>query len=145
MYGDFADSVMVALLPITTDWCQIECPHMTVVYVGERPALDPSTFNELAKDASAMAALCNPFYLRVTGIEVMGEAEKVNVLTLLPTPELWALRQGLETWSASEYPFKPHCTIGPVGTPLGELPRYLAFNRLLVAWGDDRLDFSLNK
>ena len=29
MADDFPESVMIALLPITTDWCKIELPHMT--------------------------------------------------------------------------------------------------------------------
>lgn len=141
--NDFSDSVMIALLPITSDWCRIELPHLTLVYVGEIKDLKPSVFNELAKDASMLAALSGPITLRVTGIEVFGEEDKVDVLRLQPSPELMAMRRAVEQWNGSEYSFKPHATVGPTGQYI-ETPRYLAFNRIMVAWGEDTLVFSLN-
>lgn len=146
MADDFPESVMIALLPITTDWCKIELPHMTLVYAGEIKNLKPTDFNDLAKDASMLAMLSRPITLKVTGVEVFGDwgSEQVNVLRLQPTPELWSMRRAVERWNASEFPFKPHCTIGPVGVQIQEMPRYLAFNRMLVAWGEEKLTFELN-
>ncbi len=47
--NDFQDSVMVALLPTTSEWCHIELPHMTLVYAGEKKNLKATAFNDLAK------------------------------------------------------------------------------------------------
>lgn len=139
---DTSNSVMLALLPITSDWCHIELPHCTLVYVGKKNDLEKSVFNELAKDASMLALLSNPITLKVLGVEVFGELEKVNVLRLQPSQELWAMRRVVEKWNASEFPFKPHATIGPIGSMI-DTPRYLAFDRLMVSWGEDNLTFSL--
>lgn len=139
---DFRGSVMIALLPITSDWCRIEVPHLTLVYCGEVNDLKPTVFNELAKDASMISMLSNPITLKVLGIEIFGEEEKVDVLRLQPSPELWSMRRAVERWNASKYSFAPHVTIGPTGSFI-EKPSYLAFNRIMVGWGDDRLVFSL--
>lgn len=135
---------MIALLPITTDWCRIELPHLTLVYVGETKDLEPTVFNELGKDASMLAALSRPITLKVMAVEIFGEEEKVDVLKLQPSPELWSMRRAVERWNASEFPFNPHCTIGPAGMSSMDYPRYLAFNRILVSWGEEKLTFSLN-
>lgn len=143
---DRKESTMIALLPITTDWCQIECPHMTLVYAGEIPDLKPTSFNEMAKDAASIAMLSNPITLRVTGIETFGEEEKVDVLRLQPTPELMAMRRMVEHWNASQHSFKPHATIGPPSGLMSEMtPRYLAFDRIAVGWGGDLLTFWLKR
>lgn len=139
---DFSGSVMIALLPITSDWCHIELPHMTLVNVGEVEDLKLSVFNELAKDASMLAALSNPITLKVTGRDTFGDDDKVDVLRLQPSPELLAMRRAVEQWNASEYSFKPHVTIGPTGTYV-EMPMYVAFNRIMVGWGKESLIFSL--
>lgn len=142
---DYSGSVMIALLPITSDWCKIELPHLTLVYCGEVKDLTITDFNELAKDASMLAMLGNPITLRVSGVEVFGGdgEEKVDVLRLQPSPELWSMRRAVEKWNASEYSFKPHCTIGPQGSYI-EPPRYLAFNRVMVSWGEENITFSIN-
>lgn len=140
---DFKDSVMVALLPVTSDWCRIDCPHMTLVYAGEKKDLKPTVFNELAKDAASLAMLSGMITLKVQGVDVFGDEDKVDVLRLQPSPELWAMRRAVEEWNASEYPFRPHVTVGPVGKPLIEIPSYIAFNRIMVGWGDEQLTFWL--
>lgn len=142
---DFSDSVMIALLPITTDWCRIECPHMTLVYAGEKKDLPSTAFNELAKDAASIAMLSRPIMLQVTGVEIFGEEDKVNVLRLLPTSELWAMRRMVEKWNKSEYPFRPHATIGPANQYEVNTPSHLAFDRVMVGWGDDQLVFWLKR
>jgi 2'-5' RNA ligase len=142
---DFSDSVMIALLPITTDWCRIECPHLTLVYAGEVKDLKPTAFNELAKDAASLAMLSTPIMLKVTGVEVFGDEDKVNVLRLLPSSELWAMRRVVEHWNKSEYPFRPHATIGPANQFEANVPGYLAFDRIMVGWGEDKLTFWLRK
>lgn len=141
------EGVMIALLPTTNDWCKIDVPHMTLVYAGKKKDLSPSVFNELGKDACSIASLSGPIGLRVTGVDVMGgEGEdKVNVLTLMPSPELWAMRRQLEKWNASEHPFKPHATIGPVEPFIQNNPGYLTFDRIAVGWGGEYLTFWLRR
>lgn len=143
--SDFEDSAMIALLPTDTSWCSIELPHMTLVYAGEIKSLKISDFNALAKDAAAIAAVTTCLLVRVMGVEVFGGGtdDKVDVLTLAPTPELLAIRGLVENWNASEFPFKPHATIGPEGTAPPILPSYLSFNRIMAAWGDDSMTFWL--
>ena len=139
------DGVMIALLPVISDWCQLELPHMTLVYVGHKDDLKPSTFNDLAKDASSLASLSGPLTLRVLDKKVFGGDDelKVDVFRLRPTPELLAMRRTLEVWNASEFPFSPHVTIGPVGTFVENPPSHIAFNRIMVGWGDEQLTFWL--
>lgn len=144
---DFKEHVMIALLPTHAEWCNIETPHMTLVYVGEKQKLKPSAFNELAKDAAAIAMLANPISLRVTGVEVFGgEGDpQVDVLRLQPTSELLSMRRSVEHWNASEHLFKPHATIGPMGEFIQEPPGALYFDRISVNWGDETLTFWLRK
>ena|SRR5690348_14997775 len=141
-----ADGVMVALLPMTNDWCKIELPHLTLVYVGTTEDLKPGDFNELAKDASMLASLSSSLTVSVIGVKQFGpDNDKVDALDLRPTPELWAMRRALESWNASQFPFNPHCTIGPVGSAatLDFIPRALAFDKIYVGWGTECLTFSL--
>lgn len=140
-----SEGAMIALLPITTDWCKQDCPHMTLVYAGTKDELKPTDFNELAKDAASIAMLSNSIQVRTLGVEVFGDTEKVNVLRIQPSSELLAMRRSVEHWNASEYPFNPHVTIGPVGTSVHYVPNYLAFDRIMVAWGDDNLTFWLKR
>lgn len=142
---DYKDSVMIALLPVVSDWCRIEHPHMTLVYAGEADDLPQGSFNELAKDAASLAMLSHPLTLRVTGVETMGTDEKVDVFRLQPSSELLAMRRAVERWNASEFPFKPHCTIGPSGTYIENRPMYIAFDRICVGWGDEYLTFWLKR
>src|SRR5687767_6724389 len=128
--SDYSEGVMIALLPITSDWCRIKLPHMTLVYCGKTSELAPGTFDNLVKDASALAAISSPMMLRVKGVEVFGEdTDKVNVLRIQITPELAAMRRFVEKWNRSQYTeFKPHATIGMATDPPPiELPRYLSF------------------
>lgn len=142
-----SDSAMIALLPMTDDWCKIDLPHMTLVYAGKLDDLNASEFNEMAKDASSLASICRPLYLKVKGTEVLGKGDEenplVDALILQPTQELLAMRRAVDHWNASEFPFKPHCTIGPTGLPVENRPYSLAFDRIMVAWGDDQLTFRL--
>lgn len=144
-----SNGVMVALLPINSDWCQIDMPHMTLVYAGTTDDVDAPGLNDLAKDAASLAMLSGPQYLRVTGVKVFGDGTdadpQVNVLTLLPSPELWAMRRALEQWNASEFPFTPHCTVGPLGSTVMNRPDYIAFDRMCVAYGDEYMTFWLKK
>jgi 2'-5' RNA ligase len=141
---DFQNSVMIALVPTTSDWCHIALPHLTLVYAGEIPTLKPTAYNELAKIAIALAMTCEPLSLDVIGLEILGNVDKVEVLLLQPSPALLAMRSVVESWTASEFPFKPHVTIGPVGSNGGAvLPTNLIFDRIMVGWGDSRLTYRL--
>lgn len=145
------DGVMIALLPINSDWCMIDCPHLTLVYVGLIADQKPGAFNELAKDASMLASLSRPLTLRTAGTEIFGDAlaqsygaDKVNVIKLQPTPELLAMRRVVEDWNASQFDFSPHVTVGPVSLPMPEIPSHIAFNKVMVGWGKEQLVFSMN-
>lgn len=146
-----SDGVMIALLPINSDWCKIECPHMTLVYAGKIGDQKADAFNALAKDASMLASLSRPITLRTAGAEIFGDTlakaygeDKVDVIKLQPSPELLAMRRVVESWNASEFPFNPHVTVGPAGSLLPEMPTHIAFNKIMVGWGPEQLVFSLN-
>lgn len=139
------DGVMLAFLPIYTDWCKIDLPHMTLVYAGVKGDLQAGDFNTLAKDAASLATLTRPFSLAVKGVEIFGDLnEQVKVLKLQPTTELLAARRFVEKWNKSQHPFNPHCTIGPYSSVIDVIPRQLAFDRLMVAWGEESITFWLN-
>jgi 2'-5' RNA ligase len=143
---DDYDKVMIALFPIVSDWCAIDIPHLTLVYCGAIADLKPTDFNDMAKACSELACLSNPITLMVTGRSQMGDPpeDPVDVFTLRPTQQLMAMRSHVDDWDASTYPdFKPHVTIGPVGTPVDLTPKYIAFDRLAVCWGVTQIIFSL--
>lgn len=148
---DVSDSVMIALLPITTDWCHIELPHLTLVYAGKISDLKPTDHNELAKDAASIAMLSRPLTLKVLKREMFGNwsedpADAVDVYRLRPSSELLAMRHTVEHWNASEFKdYNPHVTIGPPGSYVEIPPSYLAFDRIMVGWGKDDLTFRLNR
>lgn len=139
---------MVALLPINSDWCKMDLPHLTIVYCGKMSDMQPTGFNALAKDVMSIAMMTNPVTLRVKGVEVFGteDTERVDVLRMQLSPELYAMRHFLQDWDTGEFPdFKPHCTIGPMGTFVQDVPSYVAFDRIMVAWGEDQLTFWLRR
>lgn len=146
--ADDSDKVMIALLPIVSDWCTLDLPHLTLVYAGKISDLKPTDFNELAKSASMLACLSDPITLQVMSRETFGDAdpndEPVDVFRLRPSQELLAMRKFFDDYDASDYDFNPHVTIGPVGTPVDMTPRYVAFDRLSVVWGTDAIVFNLN-
>jgi 2'-5' RNA ligase len=81
--------VMIAFLPNPTNWYKgQDFPHLTLVYAGDIMSLPMATFNDLAKDAITVARTTPSMALDVTGVEVWGEGEKVDVLTIKPTTEL---------------------------------------------------------
>lgn len=138
--------VMVAFLPTSSEWSSLELPHMTLVYAGTIEDRSPGDFNSLAKDAATIAMLHHPFALSVTGVEVFGDEEKVDVLRFRMTPELVAARRIVNHWNASQHPFRPHATMGPArGLPVNtlELPRVVGFDRIMVGWGDESITFKL--
>lgn len=139
-----SQGVMIAFLPTTSNWCRLELPHMTLVYAGTKDELQPSDFNALAKDAASLAMLTNPFGADVTGVDVFGDEERVNVLRFRLTPELQALRDYVERWNKSVHPFRPHATMGPVGEVfVDRVPDVVFFNRIMVGWGDESITFKL--
>jgi len=142
-----SDGVMLALLPsMVDDWQKTKVPHLTLVYAGTVGDLGPTEFSDLAKDASMLASLARPIALRVIARETFGkETDQVDVFRLQPTPELMAMRRTVEKWNASEFPFNPHVTIGPVGTFVEFPPRMIGFDRVAVGWGEEYLIFSLNR
>lgn len=144
--GDNSNSAMIALLPTETDWCKIDLPHLTLVYAGEIDKLKPTAFNEMAKEAASLSMISGPIGLRVFSREVFGRnGDSVDVFRLQPTPELQSMRKFVEHWHASEFPYNPHVTIGPVGTFVEFVPKYLLFDRIMVGWGDEQITFWLKR
>ena len=137
------ESVMIALLPTTTDWSYLKLPHLTLVYAGLKSSYKPTDFNELAKDAAMLASLSSSIGLKVMKKDTFGDAKDVDVFLLQPSTELWAMRRAVERWNASQYDFNPHVTIGPVGSYVDIVPRYIRFDRIMLGWGDDQLTFRL--
>lgn len=149
MTDDNSENGMIALLPTSSEWCNIELPHMTVVFLGPISGMSPGAFNELGKMASSVAMLTSSIGSKVLGTEVFGGRgydDEVDVLLLEPNPQLKAVRSFFEMWDASEYDFRPHCTIGPTkGLTPQDLPMYLIFDRIMVAWGDESMIFWLKR
>lgn len=134
---DHSKSVMIALLPVTSDWCKIELPHLTLVYCGEIDDLSPSDYNELGKEVLDLSRRHPPLALDVVGIDIFGsDDDPVDVLKLQATPELLSMRASVERWNASEYDFTPHATVGPIGSIAGNIPNRLLFDRVHLGWGD---------
>lgn len=141
---DFSGSVMLALLPDSSEWCKIELPHLTLVDVGEIVNLSPTAHNELAKIAIDFAMTCQPLTLTVTGPDVFGEADKVDVLRLETSPQLLAMRALVEDWNDSQHPFNPHVTVGPKGSIEFhdiQIPETITFSKIAVGWGDSLLRY----
>ena len=145
--NEFSQSVMIALLPTTQEWCHIELPHMTLVYVGEIPDLRVSTLPEISKDVYDLAKNFPSQTLTVLGVEIFGKGDdEVDVFRLFPTRELLQMRQEVERWNGSEYrQYAPHATIGPVGTAdrLESIPETLTFDRIVLSWGNENLMYML--
>ena len=146
MDDDFKSSVMIALLPTRTDWCKIDLPHLTLVYCGEIPDLQASLFNDLCKAAISIATLSTPVVLQTCGVSQFGDdpEDQVDVLNMQPTAKLQAMRDLVSDWNVSTFPFSPHCTIGPVGSAPQDLPDFLVFSQIMVAWGNQDLTYTLN-
>lgn len=147
------DNIMVALIPTETGWCKIDFPHVTLVYGGKVADAKSFWFNEMAKAVSSLSMIAQPIFLKVTGLDTMGNGEQVDVLRLESTPELLAMRSFVQQWDSGEFPdYLPHATIGPVGTgpstmmdTMNPMPIALYFDRIAVCWGDTKLTFWLRK
>lgn len=133
------ESVMIALLPVNSEWCHIELPHLTLVFCGKISEYkdQPLAYNDMCKDAATIAMLGRPLTLPVTSREKFGNwgDGEVDVFRLRKTPELQAMRNIVDDWDASEFDFNPHVTIGPVGTVVEMQPAYITFNKIGVYWG----------
>jgi 2'-5' RNA ligase len=138
------DSVMLAFLPTNGYWCKQDLPHMTLVYCGTIDDVNVGSYNDLAKDALTVARLmARPFSLDVIGVEVYGDEEKVDVLTLGSIPKLDTARKFVGLWNKSGHGFSPHATVGPEGSAEGEIPTSLYFDRIAVCWGPKKIEFRL--
>lgn len=145
MSDGYDDSIMVALLPKGETGSKLELPHLTVIYGGEIPEMTArETFDLIGTFISVMDGTPIP-PLKVTGLEIFGDDEKVEVLTFASNPELDRLRTIFEPHHKSQYKeFKPHLTMGPVGSVRNKnLPDTVEFNRLILAFGDRKITENL--
>lgn len=156
-----SDDLMIAYLPADGSWCKQDFPHMTLAWGGPIADRKDEDFNSMAKDAISAGRITGTFSLNVTSVEEWGETERVDVLTLYPTPQLLLARNLVEKWHTSKFKeFKPHATIGPAGSasaivenpPLYSegyrrqvLPTRLYFDRIAACWGDKRLIFRIDE
>lgn len=144
--NEYETDGMVALLPIETEWARQPLPHMTVIYIEDVRLLTPSSVNELAKDILIMAQHFPQQTVKVLGVETFGDDEPVDVLRLAPTPTISAMNKLLREWDDSKYPeYKPHATIGPVGSLDAEPPLTLTFDKIMLALGEQNFVFDLVK
>lgn len=158
------DEAISAFLPTNAEWCTHDFPHMTLVYAGAAEDMDSNSWNSFAKDSiSAARVMRGPFSLPVTGVEELGDTEKVDALIMHPSPQLLVARHLMEKWNKSEFKdFLPHATIGPAGSAFTEaisyhdgaedtvrykrqtLPHQVHFNRMAICLGPKRLVFDLS-
>lgn len=143
------DGVMVALLPIISDWANIDFPHLTLVYAGEKSKLATPTLDGLSKAAYSIAMLGTPVTLRTLTKDVFGDGSddspKVDVLRFHPNLDLLKMRAIVEDWNASQFPFNPHLTVGPEGSWNGIAPVMVAFDRVAFCIGDKRQEFHMSR
>lgn len=142
----FNESVMVALLPRTSEWCRIELPHLTLAYVGEIPDLQPSTWSDLLKAAITISSSFAPIVVSVLGVERFGEPDNpVDVLLLDSSPDLMAIQRTVDDWETGQFrAFRPHCTIGPPGAIVGiTVPTEISFDRCVVSYGSQNTSYKL--
>jgi 2'-5' RNA ligase len=138
MVQNYGDSIMVALLPTTSDWCQQSMPHLTLLYGGKVGDVKGSVYDELLRAVIDIASSSAPVTLEVMGEDVFGEDEKVDVLLLRTTPVLLQMRRRVEAYNGSQFTdFKPHVTVGPEGSMADEIPGSITFDRILLSWGVD--------
>ena len=148
--ADYEDDVMVALLPIHTDWANIEFPHLTLVYAGKKKDMSPSSLDGLSKAALSIAMLGTPVTLRTLMKDVFGngtaDSPKMDVLRFHPNLDLLKMRSLVQDWDASEHPFNPHLTVGPVGTwDFSSSPVMVAFDVVCLAVGNERQEFRMSR
>lgn len=142
LMGEYNTSVMVALLPTSTYWCNQDLPHVTLVYAGDVENLRETDRNEIAKTVLDISTDYQPFTVPVIGLDIFGDDDPVEVLVLELTPELQDMRKRLVKWNASQYTdYKPHATIGPVGPKksMTHYPESLTFDRIGFYWGINKL------
>lgn len=115
-------------------------PHMTLVYAGVIQDRTPTEINDIAKDAISLSRLISSFSTPIMGLDVFGDEERVRVLTLHTTPQLYAARKLVERWNKSQYKeFRPHITLGPEETVVSVVPQKIHFSRIAACWGETRL------
>jgi 2'-5' RNA ligase len=146
---DAEDKVMVALLPIFSDGMQADFPHLTLVYAGRAGSLSAQDLDALGKTAASIAMMSRPVTLRTLTKDVYGEgtedSPKVDVFRFHPNLEVYKMRNILQDWDVSKFPFNPHITVGDEGSWTGEVPRMVAFDKVCFAVGGQRQEFQLSR
>jgi 2'-5' RNA ligase len=141
---------MISLLPMTSEWCKQEFPHLTLVYLGDISQTKQFVFMSIAKSVASMSMLSNPINLKTDGVEILGgqdsENPPVDVLRFSPSQELLAMRNFFEDLDSSEFTiFKPHVTLGPAGSFKETPPLMVIFDRIAISWADTTLPFWLRR
>lgn len=147
--ADNNDGVMVALLPIISDWPNLEFPHLTLAFAGSASDLSPSDKDGLSKAALSIALMSRPITLRTLTKDVFGQgtddSPKVDVLRFHPNLELLKMRAIVEDWDVSDFSFNPHLTVGPEGSWNGVAPVFVAFDKVAFVVGNEAQEFQLHR
>lgn len=144
--NDHSEGVMVCLIPTSSEWCRIELPHLTLVYVGKVSDLTTTVYNELLKATMSLSMSYGPIVLDSVGVERFGDpdVDPVDVIVMEPSSYLQAMRRSVQEWNGSEHPFTPHVTIGPPGSIVGvTIPKSIVFDRIQVSWGEEQTSYKL--
>lgn len=136
---------MIALIPENFYLTNVEFPHCTLVYLGRVENKPHAKYRELLQVTSGLATITRSFRARVSGEDVFGPTQdRVKVLKLQLTPELYAMRSFVERFNESEYEeYLPHITVGPWNIELYDHPNAVRFDRLALCWGESKTFFRL--
>lgn len=129
--------VIIALLPSDG----IDDEHMTLVYAGETDKLVSAPVSVMNEACSRMATLIQPFPAYVTGHDIFGDDEPVEVATI-DSPMIWTMRHCVEHFHNSQFGLRPHITKMP-GHPLRAPGSVLWMNRVALWYGEHREEFRL--
>lgn len=131
--------VIIALLPSDG----VDDEHMTLVYAGDTDRLVSAPVNVMHETCNRLSAIFQPFPAWVTGHEVFGDDEPVEVATI-DSPMIWTMRHCVEAFHNSQFGLRPHITavgsnqLRPVGSTLW-------IDRIALWYGEHRVEFRLGQ
>lgn len=131
--------VIIALLP--SDGVGEE--HMTLVYAGETDKLVSAPFSMMRETCNRLSTIFQPFPTWVTGHEIFGDDEQVEVATI-DSPMIWSLRHCVEMFHNSKHGLRPHITAVP-GHSLRAVGSAVWMDRIALWYGEQREEFRLGQ
>lgn len=146
---DYANSIMVALVPDDASYSELDDPHLTLVYGGDATDEGAPDIEEIHATVAVLAAENEVVVARRSGAGELGE-EGAHIM-LLEHFALDSMRLELARYNRSDHPgFIAHSTIryADADDPLPrarDLPEEVTFSNMLVAVGDDHTLYPLGK